>query len=138
MMEEIYEVGSQDFNEALKSYLKGSEKLVLPTDWDIIKTGRGRERAPEDNDWYYMRTAATVRQLAANGAVTAEFLANKYGNRKNRGVRPSKFVPCDLYLCESVLDNLKNMGWIDPSNKSDMLTDRAKKTVREIIEKVRE
>jgi small subunit ribosomal protein S19e len=145
MIEEIHEVRAGAFNETLKCYLKDSGKLKLPVDWDIIKTGRGRERAPEDDDWYYLRTAAVVRQLALSETVTIAAIARRYGNWKNRGVRPSKFVECDESLCCSVFDNLEDMRWVNLVSKADVtadraygLTDKAREIVKEIIDKVRE
>lgn len=138
MLEEIYEVRPERFNAALKSYFKSCNRVALPQDYDIIKTGEGRELAPNDDDWYYMRMAAVVRQIAKNGAVTSEFLASRYGCVKNRGCRPSKYVPAYREIGDSVLENLKNMGWVDLSNTKDMLTEQGRTVVREIIEKVRE
>lgn len=129
MIEEIYEVRPERFNVALKSYLKSSNKIVLPQDYDIIKTGESRELAPSDDDWYYMRAASIVRQIAKKGGVTSEFLAEKYGSRKNRGCRPSKYVPAHREIGDSVLENLKNMGWINPANSKDMLTEQGKTVV---------
>lgn len=137
MIEEIHEVRPERFNATLKSYLKSSNKMVLPEHHDIMKTGEGKELAPCDDDWYYLRAAAIVRQIARFGTVTSECMAWRYGSRKNRGVRPSKYVPAYREIGDSVLDNLRNMGWINAS-ADDMLTEQGKTVVREIIEKVRE
>lgn len=138
MIEEIYQVRPERFNMALKAYLKSSNKVVLPQDYDIMKTGEGRELAPDDDDWYYLRVASIVRQIAKKGVVTPGFLAERYGSRKNRGCKPSKYVPGYREIGESVLENLRGMGWIDEKDSADMLTEQGKTVVREIIEKVRE
>ncbi|ADM12650.1 40S ribosomal protein S19 [Encephalitozoon intestinalis ATCC 50506] len=137
MMEEIYDVRPEKFNEALKSYLKSTNKVVPIKDHDIMKTGEGREQAPIDEDWYFTRMASIVRQISIRGTVTPEYLANKYGSSKNRGCRPSKYVGAYPEIGISVLENLKNMGWIN-DHPQDMLTEKGKTVVKEIIEKVRE
>ncbi|CAD26072.1 40S RIBOSOMAL PROTEIN S19 [Encephalitozoon cuniculi GB-M1] len=137
MIEGIYEVMPEKFNEALKSYLKSTNEVVPLQDHDIMKTGEGREQAPIEEDWYFTRMASIVRQISIKGAVTSEFLAKRYGSLKNRGCRPSKYVGAYPEIGESVLENLKNMGWINEHPK-DMLTEKGKTIVREIIEKVRE
>lgn len=138
MIQEIYEVRPEKFNEALKSYIKSTNKVVPPQDHDIMKTGEGRQQAPTEDDWYFTRMASIMRQISIRGEVTPEFLAEKYGNRKNRGCRPSKYVGAYRELGVSVLENLKNMGWINTESSQDMLTEKGKTVVREIIEKVRE
>lgn len=138
MIDEIYDVRPIKFNEALKAYLKSSKKIVLPENYDIMKTGEGRELAPYDDDWYFTRVAAIVRQIAKNGGVTSESIAERYGCRKNRGCRPSRFAPAYKEIGDSVLENLRNMGWINPTNSGNMLTEQGVTVVREIIEKVRE
>ncbi|AFM99424.1 ribosomal protein S19 [Encephalitozoon hellem] len=137
MIEEIYEVRPEKFNEALKSYLKSTNMVVPLQDYDIMKTGTGKEQAPIEDDWYFTRMASIVRQISIKGAVTPEFLAKRYGTRKNRGCRPSKYVNAFPEIGISVLENLKNMGWINEHSK-DMLTEKGRTVVKEIIEKVRE
>lgn len=38
-------------------------KLEVPVWVDVVKTGTGKELAPYDADWFYIRTAAVARHI---------------------------------------------------------------------------
>lgn len=135
MIAEIYEVRTRDFVNVLKKNFISCETIVLPKDSDILKTGSGREQCPVAEDWYYARMAAIVDQMARKGAVTVEDMAVAFGNRKNRGRRPSKFVEADSDLIRSAFENLKSMEWIDSSNN---LTEKAKEVILDVIQSLKE
>lgn len=138
MTQEIYKVKPRDFIDALSDYLISSNKVKLPENYDILKTGYGREHAPEDRNWYYIRLASIVRKIILKGRVSHGKLAADYGNRKDRGVRPSKKTGAGKYLIDTALKNLESMGWINWSQGNDILTSSAKEILSEIIEKVKE
>ncbi|KAF9764901.1 40S ribosomal protein S19 [Nosema granulosis] len=138
MIKEIYEVRTRDFVNVLKKNFISCESIVLPKDSDILKTGTGREQCPVADDWYYGRMAAIVDQMARKGFVTVEDMAVVYGNRKNRGRRPSSFVKADSELIKSAFDNLETIGWIDTSNKSEILTEKAKEVILDVIQSLKE
>ncbi len=139
MIAEIHEVRPERFNNALKLHLKSNNKIVPIKDHDIMKTGTGKQQAPSDDTWYLTRVASVMRRIAVMGSVTSEQLAEIYGCMKNRGCRPDKFAPAFKEIGDSILENLKNIGWIVFNDKSEaVLTEQGKSVVKEIIQKVRE
>ncbi len=49
---------AETFIKAYASHLKRSGKLEIPNWVDIVKTGVGKELAPYDPDWFYVRAGA--------------------------------------------------------------------------------
>ncbi|CEQ42824.1 SPOSA6832_04687 [Sporobolomyces salmonicolor] len=59
----VRDVSADEFIKAYSSHLKRSGKLEVPVWVDIVKTGTGKELAPYDQDWFYIRTAAVARHI---------------------------------------------------------------------------
>ncbi len=53
-----------------------------------MKTGSGRERPPQQDDWWHIRAASILRKLYLGEATGVGELRKAYGNRKNRGHKP--------------------------------------------------
>lgn len=64
-------------------------KLDVPVWVDIVKTGTGKELAPYDADWYYIRSAAVARHIYLRKHVGVGALQKLHGGAANRGNRPS-------------------------------------------------
>lgn len=135
-MEQVYRVKAAPLIEAIKETLKSNDAIVPPKDSDIIKTSNGKQQAPEDINWFYVRMASIVRYAMCKKRVSLKGLARKYSCRKNVGVRPSKYARGSEFVIESAIKQLINIGWFNFSNKSDILTPTAKEVLGEIMEKV--
>jgi small subunit ribosomal protein S19e len=95
------------------------QKLVEPTEWSpFVKTGHHKDRLPDDNEWWYMRSAAVLRSVAKLGPVGTEKLRTKYGGKKNRGHKPEKFFKASGSIIRKILQQLEKSGLIEQANKS--------------------
>lgn len=56
----------------------------------LVKSGAHAERAPEQEDFFYVRCASLLRQVYARNIVGVQRLRTHYGGKKNRGVRPHR------------------------------------------------
>ncbi|EEQ83105.1 hypothetical protein NCER_100101 [Vairimorpha ceranae BRL01] len=137
-MDEIFTVKTTDFVNVLKKSLQTNSEIVLPKDFDILKTGTGKENCPVYDDWYYARMAAIINLIAKKGILTVEEACVYFGNYKNRGRRPNKFVKADDFFMRSIFDNLQKIGYIDLNNKTGMLTSNAKEVIFDVIHSLRE
>jgi ribosomal protein S19E (S16A) len=54
---------AESFIKAYASHLKRSGKLEIPTWVDTVKTGRHKELAPYDPDWYYVRAGTLLSHI---------------------------------------------------------------------------
>lgn len=79
-------VPAEDLVKHLAEYLKENVPKVKPPPWSLhVKTGVGRERPPQDLDWWYVRCASILRKLYLHGPVGVERLRAAYGGRKRPG-----------------------------------------------------
>lgn len=60
-------IRAESFIKAYASHLKRSGKLEIPTWVDTVKTGRHKELAPYDPDWYYVRAGESLRLIYKKG-----------------------------------------------------------------------
>ena len=54
-MASVKDVPAAPFIAALAAHFKSTGKIELPQWADLVKTGCGRELAPTDPDWFYVR-----------------------------------------------------------------------------------
>lgn len=102
-------------SEALKEF-----EEVQPPEWaQFVKTGPHKERPPHDRDWWYMRAAAVLRSVSNLGPVGVSKLRTKYGGRKNRGVRPEKFVKASGNILRKVFQQLEQAKLIQQAKKGN-------------------
>lgn len=93
-------------------------KLVSPPEWSkLVKTGHHKERLPEDNDWWYVRSAAILRSVARLGPIGTEKLRTKYGGKKNRGNKPEHVYKASGSVIRKSLQQLENSGLIVQTEK---------------------
>lgn len=102
--------------EKLSSALKEEKKVSRPAEADYIKTGHGKENAPEDPNWYYIRAASILRKLymeevknpakLKHGFGTLWF-ARVYSTSKNNGHKPSHTVTGSKSLVRGILQGLE-------------------------------
>ncbi|BGP56318.1 hypothetical protein JCM8202_005283 [Rhodotorula sphaerocarpa] len=88
-MVNVRDVSADAFINAYAQHLKRSGKLEVPVWVDVVKTGTGKELAPYDPDWFYIRTAAVARHIYLRKHVGVGALQKLHGGAVNRGNRPS-------------------------------------------------
>jgi len=110
-------------------------------EWTIyVKTGPGKERIPDDKEWYLKRTAAVLRTAYTKGPIGVNKLRTKFGNKKNRGHRPGKFARASGKIIRTILQQLEKQGFVEQKtvhgHKGRIITPKGrslidKNTVRE-------
>ena len=91
-MTTVYDVPADALIQRISDYIKGNITEVQPPEWSFyVKTGSHVERAPQNPDWWYVRTASMLRKLYIHGPLGVEKLRKAYGGRKRMGVRPAHF-----------------------------------------------
>lgn len=112
----IFEVQPTAFIDTLSSYLKENTLLTVPEYIDIIKTSHGKENAPANPDWLYVRAASVFRRFLVaqikHEPITLGRLASAYGCKKDRGARPGKRARASRGHLKSILDDFMARGWI--------------------------
>jgi small subunit ribosomal protein S19e len=105
----VRDVDSQKFIAAYAAHLKRSGKLEVPAWTDMVKTAASKELAPYDPDWFYVRTAALARHVYLCPGAGVGALRTVYGQRKNRGVLPSKGALASGNIIRKALQALEKL-----------------------------
>lgn len=99
------------------------KKSIKAPEWaDFVKTGPGRQRPPESEDWWYTRAASVLRKVYMNGPVGINRLKTWYGNKKDRGVKPEKQYPAGGKIIREILNQLEGLGYIKKTKRGREIT----------------
>ncbi len=110
-MATVYDVYPLELIEEVAKRLK--EKGIEMPEWaKFVKTGSGRERPPEQDNWWQIRAAAILRQIYIKGPIGVSRLRTKYGNRKNRGHSPEKHYKGSGKIIRTILQQLEKAGLV--------------------------
>lgn len=116
-MTTAYDVPADVLIGRITNYIKGNVREITPPEWAaFVKTGSHVERAPQDPDWWYVRTASMLRKLYVKGPVGVSRLRKDYGGRKRRGVRPAHFARAGGKIIRSILQQLEAAGLVEKAD----------------------
>lgn len=117
MAKEIFVKDPQKFILALAEELKKIPEFEIPTWVNFVKTGVSRQRPPVDSDFWYIRASSILRQLYIKGVVGVGKLRNKYGSRKDRGVKPDAFMKAGGKIIRVILQQAEKAGLVEKVNR---------------------
>ena len=109
----VHSQDPQKYNITLAAALKDIKELKAPEWVSFVKSGVSKERVPADADFWYIRTASVLRQLYIQGVVGVEKLRTRYGGKKNRGGRRSKFMKSSGKLIRVILQQCETAGLVE-------------------------
>lgn len=134
----VKDVCPHEFVKTLSVWLKKSAKIKLPEYVDYVKTGKHKELAPYDRDWYYVRAASVVRHIYLRQGVGVGALRKVYGGRKRRGTAPARYVKASSAIHRSILQQLEKMQLIEPDSENGgrRITSKGQKDLDQIAGQV--
>ncbi len=107
------------------------DKIVEMPEWaKFVKTSIGKERVPEQEDWWYTRAASILRKINLKGPIGVARLSKMYGSKKNRGYKPERFKPGSRKIIRTILQQLEKIGLVkqvDKKKKGKLITEEGKK-----------
>ena len=116
-MTTVYDVDTQELILKAAQELKKIPEIKAPAWAPFVKTGMHKERPPVDNDWWYVRVASILRAIYRLGPVGVSKLRNKYGGKKNRGVKKEHFFKGSGSIIRKSLQQLESAGLIKFAEK---------------------
>ena len=119
-MANVYDVPADKLIDKVSSDLKG--KIQMPEWATLVKTGHGRQRSPEQEDWWFIRAASVLRKVYLNGPVGVGRLRVWYGNRKDRGVRPEKHADASGKIIRTILKQLESLEFVKKDKRGRVIT----------------
>lgn len=112
-MTTIYEIPAQEYNDKLAAAIEKMPEFKMP-EWALfVKTGVCKLRPPMENDWWYNRIASILRQIYIRKVVGVGRLRNKYGDRKNRGMKPEIHAKASGKIIRTMLQQAEKAGLLE-------------------------
>lgn len=132
-MNKVYEINPQEFNLKLAEALKKIPEFEKPEWIDFVKSGPAKERPIDDDDFWFKRSASILRQIYKKDVVGTNRLRTKYGSKKNRGMKPSRFNRAGGKIIRTILQQCDAAGFTEIQKPIKGV--RSKKPGRIITEK---
>ena len=102
----------------IKNAAEELKKQMKMPDWALyVKTGVSRERPPEQEDWWFLRSASVLRRIALDGPVGTQRLRSYYGGRHRRGHKPAHFARGGGKVLRTILQDMEKLGLIEKGSK---------------------
>lgn len=84
--------------------------LKKPPFVGMVKTGSQAERPPEQEEFWWLRSASILRKIYLNASMGVNKLRREYGDKKRNGVRPAHFRLAGGKTNRVALQELEKMG----------------------------
>jgi small subunit ribosomal protein S19e len=137
----VYEIEPQQYNLKLAEALKSVPEFQTPEWADFVKSSSSKERPIEDPDFWYKRAASILKQIYKKNVVGVNRLRTKYGSKKNRGMKPERFVKSGGKIIRTILqqadkagftESVKDVRGLKVKRMGRKLTDKGRKFMEEI------
>lgn len=125
----VYELNAQEYNLKLAEALKKIPEFKKPQWVEFIKSGAGKARPIENEDFWYKRTASILREIYKNKIVGVNRLKTRYGSKKKRGMKPERFRKAGGKIIRTILQQSDKAGF------TEIFKEKGKKAGRQLTEK---
>jgi len=113
----MYDVPDKELIEKVAEHLK---TVIKAPSWaSFVKTGAHKERTPDNPDWWYIRAASVLKSVHKLGPVGVAKLRVKYGGKKNRGMKPGRFVRGSGNILRKILQQLEKANLIKQDKRGN-------------------
>lgn len=111
-MATAFDVPAEQLIMKLGKQLKKDKAVKMP-DWaEFVKTGIHREKPPESEDWWYVRSAAILRKIYIKGPIGSARLQAEFGGYNDRGSKPNKAAKAGGKIIRTILQQLEGSGLV--------------------------
>jgi len=134
-MADVKSIEADKYNELLAAALKKEDAFEKPEWVDFVKTSSNRKRPSDEEDFWFKRAASVLRQIYIKEIVGVERLRTRYGGRKDRGGKPSRFVKGSGKIIRVILQQAEKAGFLEKASgqkKGRQLTAEGKKFMEDI------
>ena len=108
----IYDVPTNDLIDEVSRELENIQSVQPPSWAPFVKTGMHKERPPAQENWWHIRSAAILRQVARLGPIGVSKLRTKYGGKKDRGHKPEHTYKGSGNIIRTILQQLEDGGLV--------------------------
>ncbi|MFB6245734.1 MAG: 30S ribosomal protein S19e [Candidatus Nanohaloarchaea archaeon] len=124
-MTTVYDVKAEPLIQEAADDLE--EEFEAPEWTDFVKSGSDRERTPEQENWYHVRSAAILRRIYMDGPLGVSKLRTIYGKRKDNGHGPEHHGKASGKVIRTALQKLEEAGYLEEKEgEGRQITDQGK------------
>jgi small subunit ribosomal protein S19e len=109
----VYDLTPQEFNLKLAEALKNIPEFKEPEWAKFVKSSPSKERPIEDENFWHKRAASILRQIYRKRIVGVNRLRTKYGSKKNRGMKPERFMKAGGKIIRTILQQCDKSGFTE-------------------------
>ncbi|MGA2130254.1 MAG: 40S ribosomal protein S19 [Candidatus Pacearchaeota archaeon] len=131
----VYEMNPGEYNLKLAEALKKIPEFKTPEWVGFVKSSPSKERPIDEPDFWYKRAASVLRQIYRNKTIGVNRLRTRYGSKKNRGMKPERFMKAGGKIIRVILQQSDTAGFTEIVKKIKGV--REKKPGRQLTEKGR-
>ena len=112
IMPKVAEVAASEIIEKAAKRIEKMEEFK-PPEWSVfVKTGLDKERPPQQDNWWWLRSASILRKIYLNQSLGVSKLRKEYGGRKNRGHKPEHKKRAYGSIIRKILQQLEAAGFV--------------------------
>jgi small subunit ribosomal protein S19e len=127
----IYDVPATYLIEETAQKLK--TEIEEPVFAEYVKTGMHRERAPQREDWFYVRMASILYRTYKWNVIGTEALRSYYGGKRNRGLKREHQYKAGGKVIRLAVQNLEKAGYLERAQpKGRKITGKGQKLLNEM------
>lgn len=126
----VNDISANIFIEKLAAHLKSQGSIQQPNWSTFVKTSVARQFSPENQDWYYIRSAAILRRLYCEGTQTGNGMGDlrrMFGGCKDGSVVPRHFKLASGQIITTIIKQAQKLGYVEKSENGRKLSEKGKK-----------
>ncbi len=116
-MTTVYDVPPDALIQNVSSKLQKDDNIQPPEWAEFVKTGVHKEKAPVQEDWWFLRTAAVLRKVYTLGPIGVSHLRTEFGGAVDRGAKPYHTKKGSGAIIRLVLHQLEEGGYVVKDKK---------------------
>ena len=136
MMTTVYDIEAGDLIRVAAERLKGS--VEKPSYVGFVKSSQGRERPPEDPDFWYKRCASILRQVYVNGPVGISTLRTRYGSRQDHVVHRHHHLRAGSSIIRDAFAELEKLKYVKNTGRGRVITPEGKAFLDRISSEIKQ
>jgi small subunit ribosomal protein S19e len=132
----LREVAPDKFINRLKEELK-KVKEIEPLEWSkFAKSGSQKQRPPDQEDFWYIRSASILRRIYLEGMVGVQRLRSYYGGAKRGTYKGEHFRKSGGSILRKILQQLEKAGLVEKTKNGRKITAKGQRFLNGIAHEV--
>ena len=134
-MTTVYDIDPDVLLHELAERLK-NENVSVPEWAKWVKTGTHREKAPFQEDWWYLRLASVFRKIYILGPIGTIRLSAEYGGKTDMGTKPYHARKGSRSIVRKCLQQLEQLGYVEHNKKGRVVTPKGRSYLDKLSDEI--